>query len=222
MKNNSQPTEDEVKKGQAVYSKLLLKIYDFYVVVISNSYFWKCPRRHLLQLFQDNITSNHLDVGVGTGYFLKNSNFPNKTRLVLMDLNQNSLDTAAENTKHLHPKIINHNVFDRLSSPIENFDSISMNYLLHCMPGTMEQKGIVFKNLASKLNPEGIIFGSTILNTANYGNFFAKKLMSIYNKKGIFSNHEDSVETIETQLKENFTSFKMCIIGHVCLFTAIK
>ncbi|MBF4286215.1 methyltransferase type 12, partial [Vibrio anguillarum] len=54
--------------GQAVYSKKVLSIYDFWVLGVSNNYFWKCPTRFISEQFSMLVSSNHLDVGVGSGY----------------------------------------------------------------------------------------------------------------------------------------------------------
>ena len=185
MKTNEITTEN-IKKGQAVYSKLLLHIYDFYVLKLSNTYFWKCRSKNILDMFLKNTSSNHLDAGVGTGYFLKKQSLAKNTRLVLMDLNANSLHSCNNALKNISPQLMVHNVLDPISISIDKFDSISINYLLHCLPGTLPQKTILFKHFTEKLNPGGVLFGSTILNTANQGNYFAKKLMKIYNRKGIF------------------------------------
>ena len=169
-------------------------------------------------MFLKNTSSNHLDAGVGTGYFLKKQSLAKNTRLVLMDLNANSLHSCNNALKNISPQLMVHNVLDPISISIDKFDSISINYLLHCLPGTLPQKTILFKHFTEKLNPGGVLFGSTILNTANQGNYFAKKLMKIYNRKGIFSNHHDSYEAFESIIASKYTDYKLEVIGHVCLF----
>src|SRR5271169_5767762 len=87
---------EQVAAGQAVYTKRMLGAYDFLVLSISNRLIWKCPRQHLLEHYNRHVSANHLDVGVGTGYFLDRCRFPSHTpRVALMDLNRNSLDFAA-------------------------------------------------------------------------------------------------------------------------------
>jgi hypothetical protein len=56
--------------GQASYTPAVLRIYDLFVLGFSSSYAWRCPSRQLLEHYQRHITSKHLDVGVGTGWFL--------------------------------------------------------------------------------------------------------------------------------------------------------
>ena len=47
--------------------------------------------------------------------------------------------------------------------PEEPFDSIAVSYLVHCLPGPICNKAILFENLAPLLSDTGVLFGSTIL-----------------------------------------------------------
>src|SRR5262249_7044284 len=67
---------EQVAAGHAVYTKRMLTVYDFVVLVISNRLIWKCPSRRILELYNRHVTGNHLHVGVGTGYFLARCRFP--------------------------------------------------------------------------------------------------------------------------------------------------
>jgi len=64
--------DEEVVAGQAVYSKRVLGNYDLVVLGLSNRFLWRCPTERLLEHYNRHVTENHLDVGVGTGYFLDN------------------------------------------------------------------------------------------------------------------------------------------------------
>ncbi|MCW8965760.1 MAG: methyltransferase type 12, partial [Candidatus Pacearchaeota archaeon] len=59
--------QDEIERSQEIYSKLGLAFYKVAVLGISNQFIWKCPTKTLVNLYNENITQNHLDVGVGTG-----------------------------------------------------------------------------------------------------------------------------------------------------------
>ena len=61
-------TKKQVEAGQVVYSKSMLAIYDW-LFRFSNRLIWKCPSSKILALYDRHVTANHLDVGVGTGYF---------------------------------------------------------------------------------------------------------------------------------------------------------
>lgn len=208
--------------GQAVYSKKVLSIYDFWVLGVSNHYFWKCPTRFISEQFSKKVSSNHLDVGVGSGYYLKNFLPQTTNRIALLDLNENSLDTASKAISRFQPEVYSGDVLEPLQLNIEKFDSISVNYLLHCLPGDIAEKGIIFKHLKSHMNNGGVLFGSTILGKGTDKNFFAKKLMAIYNKKGIFSNHNDELDSLIASLNEHFTDVEVKVIGCVALFSGKK
>src|SRR5215204_7263013 len=61
-----EPT-DKAYAGQAIYNPATLALYNIVVLGISNRLIWRCPTRHILQLYNQHATDNHLDVGVGTG-----------------------------------------------------------------------------------------------------------------------------------------------------------
>ncbi|MFA0630902.1 class I SAM-dependent methyltransferase [Vibrio sp. 10N.222.49.A3] len=197
-------------------------MYDFWVLGVSNNYFWKCPTRLISEQFSMLVSSNYLDVGVGSGYYLKNYLPQTTKRIALLDLNENSLDTTSKAISHFQPEVYCGDVLEPLELSIEKFDSISVNYLLHCLPGNLIGKGIMFKHLKSHMNEGGVLFGSTILGKGTKLNFFAKKLMGVYNKKGIFSNNNDDLDSLVTSLNEHFTDVKVEVIGCVALFSGKK
>ena len=90
-------SEDAVRRGAAVYSRPVLAIYDLFVLRFTNTFVWKCPSSHILEFYDHNVSDKHLDVGVGTGYFLDRCRFPSTTpQIALMDLNENSLQKNGE------------------------------------------------------------------------------------------------------------------------------
>lgn len=212
--------DSKVEKGQAIYSNSILKIYDWWVLSFSNTYLWKCNTKNLEQMFKQHISSNHLDVGVGTGYFLDKCLKSTNRRVVLFDLNENSLDTTQKRIKRFNVSKYKVNVLQPITVDCEKFDSISINYLIHCLPDNLNEKSILFKHISEYLNKNGIIFGSTILGKKSNMNFFAKKLNGFYNKKGIFDNNEDSLEDLKNQLEKYFDNVEIKIIGCVALFNA--
>ena len=83
--------------GAAVYNRAVLAAYDAFVVGFSNRVAWKCPSRLLVGFYNENVSAEHLDVGVGTGYFLDKCRFPvSSPRLTLVDLNPNCLRITAK------------------------------------------------------------------------------------------------------------------------------
>ena len=205
--------------GAVIYSKLLLRLYDFFVLGLSNTFAWKCPTKLILDFYNQHVSDKHLDVGVGTGYYLDNCKFSNSNpTITLVDLNPNSLKYSAQRIRRYKPITLRADVFQPL--PLEcTFDSIGINFLLHCLPGSgILSKGIVFRNLKTLLNDGGVIFGTTILGKGVSHNLFARQLMRTYNSKGIFGNTNDTYEDLETILKEYFCAYDIRIVGCVAFF----
>ncbi|MDJ0903720.1 MAG: hypothetical protein QNJ55_33515, partial [Xenococcus sp. MO_188.B8] len=76
---------ERINAGQAIYNKPVLAIYDVLVLGISHHFLWQCPTSKHLNLYNTNISGNHLDIGVGSGFYLDKCKFPtNKPRLALM------------------------------------------------------------------------------------------------------------------------------------------
>jgi len=143
-----------------------------------------------------------LDIGVGTGYYLGKLNLnPNQQQLGLLDLNNNCLKYAKNKLKHLQPEIYQHSVFEPFTSITKKYNSASLNYVLHCLPGTIQQKAIAFDHIKAILNPSGKLFGTTLLGKGSNRNWLARKFLKIYNHKKIMNNHNDDYNTLFTELK---------------------
>lgn len=186
----------------------------------SNHLLWKCPTQRLLDHYNQHVSANHLDVGVGTGYFLDRCQFPTSTaRVALMDLNPNALEFAAARIARYHLELYLQNVLDPISLNVEKFDSVGINYLLHCLPGSIASKSVVFDHLKALMNPNAIIFGSTLLQSGVHRNWAAKRLMEIYNQRGIFSNRQDDLKGVKRSLTERFSDVSVEVVGCAVVFS---
>lgn len=211
---------EQVDAGQAVYTKRTLAAYDFIVLGVSNRFLWKCPTQRLLDHYNKHVTANHLDVGVGTGYFLNRCQFPSPTpRVALMDLNSNTLEFASQRITRYKPATYRRNILEPISLDAEKFDSVGINYLLHCVPGSMESKSVAFDHLKAWMNPNAVLFGSTLLQGSVPRNWFAKRLMDAYNHKGIFSNQHDNLESLQRALSKRFRDVSVEVVGCAALFS---
>lgn len=209
-------------KSAAIYTPWILKLYDWWVLGISNQFAWECPTHPvLLPFFQSHIGSRHMDVGVGTGFYLAHTGIKPTTEVTLLDINLHSLAAAIARCKQKNTQSIQHNVL--LPLPFSRdvmFDSISLFYLLHCLPGTFNEKENVIFHLKNHLAPDGILYGATILGEEAKHNWFGKKLIQLYNKKGIFGNQYDRIEELEKMLERHFRNVEIWQHGRVALFTA--
>ena len=210
------------EKGAAVYSPLMLKLYDAWVLGLSNRFAWRCPTPTvLLPFFRQHMGPRHLDVGVGTGYYLRHAASSAQGPLTLLDLNANSLHAASHRLGRADTRLIQHDVMTPLPPQPEGaFDSISLFYLLHCLPGTLMDKGVVFQHLKTHIAPDGVIYGATILGDSTNHNALGRKLMALYNRKGIFGNRNDTQQALEQQLCLHFREVQVVLCGKVALFQA--
>lgn len=212
--------DDKVRRGAAVYSKPVLWIYDLLVVRLSNTYVWRCSRTQLVELYNRNLSSRHLDVGPGTGWYLANSQLPPGGAITLLDLNANSLASASARIADTAPHTVVANVLEPLPDTVGPFDSIGTNYLFHCVPGTWDSKGVAFGHLTNRLSPDGVLFGSTILGRGIDHNLVGRMLMAFYNWRGIFHNTDDDAAGLEAALQRYFTDVNVEVTGTVAVFTA--
>ena len=208
------------REGQAVYSPLVLRVYDAWVLGFSNRFLWRCPTAKLEALYDRNVSQRHLDIGVGSGYFLKTARWPGpRPDITLMDLNPNSLRSAAARIADLCPKTVQVDVLSPLPD-IGRFDSVGLCYLLHCLPGSILEKAVVLDHIAPLLAPKACVFGATIVQGDAPRSGLAQKLMNFYNKRGIFSNNKDTVEDLHRALDSRFSAVQIEISGCVCMFEA--
>jgi SAM-dependent methyltransferase len=208
--------------GAAVYSPLTLALYDAWVLGISNRYAWRCPTDEvLLPFFRANVRARHLDIGVGTGYYLAKAQLPADSHVTLLDLNPSSLEAAKRRIARPNTRTLQHDVMKPIPGG-ERFDSISLFYLLHCLPGPLDAKAAIFGHLKHNLQPGGVLFGATILGDEAGHNGFGRKLMDVYNKKGIFGNRQDTQVGFEGHLRQHFRDVTLKQEGRVLLFRAAQ
>lgn len=208
------------KAGAAIYVPPILKIYDLFVYGLSSPYAWRCPEQQFSALYNEHVSSNHLEIGCGTGYWLDRCHFPsNSPKIALADLNPNSLEQTSRRIARYHPQAYVADVLRPL--PIDDhFDSIGMNYVLHCVPGNLTTKSVAFDHLKKVLNPGGIVFGSTIPFHGVTHGFWARALLSVFNRVKTFNNTSDNLSDLNNELSKRFVQVQVWTVGSVALFVA--
>lgn len=212
--------------GTAAYTPSVLSIYDLFVLWFSNTYAWLCPTSTvLLPLFQSSLGRRHLDIGVGTGYFPEQTLKGSVCReITLLDLNEETLKTAkgrirAAVGKDVEVTTIQANVLiNPLPLPEPQYDSITLFYLLHCLPSPPSRKLAIFSSLAPHLTPGGTIAGATILGAESEMNVLARLLMGLWNWLGVFDNWDDGRVEVERALKREFDGVETWVTGRVLCF----
>ena len=165
---------DAVAKAHAIYTPVMLSFYDVLVHGLSNRLAWRCPTRSLLNLYRDNLSSNHLEAGTGTGFFIDRSGRTRFDRLVLLDINRHCLELAARRLARFKPELVRASLFDLLPAMGAPFDSLGLTYVLHCLPGTMTEKLTVLDHLLPVMAQRAVLFGATILGRGVAPNFAAR------------------------------------------------
>ena len=207
----------------AIYNRLLLGLYDVYVIGFSNRWVWRCPSSKILKLYDQQVSGCHLEVGVGTGYFPHHCRFPVTTPIIdLLDIHPAPLAHAARRLARYQPCGYTGDVLQLENRPPRHYQSIAINYLLHCLQGPLLDKGQrVINQLRPLLDPvQGRLFGSTILGVGVTHNALGQGLMSLYNQKGIFGNSADGAAELDALLRRNFKHYQLEVHGCVALFNA--
>ena len=65
-----------------------------------------------------------------------------------------------------------------------------------------------------------MLFGSTLLGVGVARNWGARRLMATYNRKGIFCNTADSLESLRKNLEQRFREVHIELHGCGALFSA--
>jgi SAM-dependent methyltransferase len=217
----SESLAERSKPGYAGYSPFVLGIYDFWVHGINNRFFWKCPTRTLIAHYDKHITANHLEIGLGTGYLLDKCVIPGpQPRLVFCDMNPNCLEKACDRLRRYVPLAFQRNVLEPLDGLGEPFQSVGLNYVMHCLPGDMASKRMVFQHIAAVLKPGGVLFGSTLLSREVPVSLPARLQMKVLNWRGYFSNSNDGLSQLTASLKEAFADSEVRVHGCAALFWA--
>ena len=212
----------DVEAGQRIYTPLVLRGYDLFVLGFSNRFAWRCPSAAMLERYDRYVRGRHLDLGVGTGWYLDRCQWPvHEPAITLLDLNEHSLSAAARRLRRYAPQTVRANVLEALPLDDARFESASANYLLHCLPGQIESKARTLAgNVRLRLDPGGVFFGSTILGRGVSHTRLGRRLMRLYNSKGIFSNSDDDRDGLGRGLASELKDVEIEVVGAVALFTA--
>lgn len=214
---------DDAYAGQAAYSRLGLRVYDVLAYRIDAPLLWRCRAERLLEIYDEQASARHLDVGVGTGYFLDRCRFPVAApEITLMDLNPAALAYAARRLRRFAPRTQQGNLLDPWRLPAASFDSVALSNVLLCAPGSMPQKGVAFDHARECLAPGGALFGSTLLNGGVEHTRRSRLAMRGLNRRGVFDNLGDHLDDLDVALAKAFHSHEIEIEGAMALFTARK
>jgi hypothetical protein len=216
------PTPEEIAAGHAFYTKRSLAIYDLAILGFFCRAAWRCPAHRLVAHYDRHVSDNHLDVGVGTGYFLDHCTFPAPTgspRVTLLDLSTSCLDAAGKRIARYAPESVVANVLEPIPYDGPPFDSVALNLVLHCLPGDIESKGVALDHVIALARPGASVFGATLLHDGVPRNWFARQVMKRNNDHGIFSNDRDSLDGLRSVVSSRLGQAAVEVVGCMGLFS---
>ncbi|RCS46057.1 class I SAM-dependent methyltransferase [Bremerella cremea] len=217
------PDTLDLQAGHQIYTRKTLALYDVIVHRFSNHWLWNCPTAKLQAWFERHVTDNHLDVGVGTGFFLERcTKWTSESRIGLLDANENCLHVAEQRIAPLQAEVIHANLAEPFSLQTEPFQSLSLMYVLHCLPGDAAFRKRVIGHCATSLLPGGQLFGATILGQPQPRGWLGRRVMASYNRKGIFGNADDTKDALAASLSDSLHDIEIEQIGSVALFSGVR
>lgn len=213
------PPDDPAYAGQREYTPAFLRVYDPMVLGLYCRAVWRCPAGRLVEHYTRNLGRRHLDVGPGTGFFLRRADLPGEAQLTLLDPNPHVLAHAGHRLAHLTPTVVAADVCKPL--PLDGpFDSVAMNLVVHCLPSTC--KAAALRSVAGVLAPDGVLFGSTVLGTPQLHTRLSRPVLRYVNQRGIFDNLADTEVSVRGFLSEAFEAVELDVHGSVAVFAAAR
>lgn len=221
--SGSEVTQAE-KDGAALYNRAALALYDTGVLRLSNTLAWRCSAERLLEHYDANLSGRHLDIGPGTGWYLQHATYPTQSpEITLMDLNPTTMKVTTNRLdgRGITPATHTGSILAPINTERGPFDSVAANFVMHCVPGTWQDKGVAFAHIAKVVSDDGVFFGSTILGKGADHNPLGKALCALYNGPlKIFHNRDDDLAGLDAALDAAFEHVDMTVVGTVAVFAA--
>ena len=213
--------DDPAYPGQAEYKPWLLAIYDPWVLGFMARAVWRSPTGPFVDTYRTHMGRKHLDVGPGTGYFLEKAAAPGSA-VTILDPNPHVLRHV---TRRLSPTMEVSAVEADVLKPLPldgTFDSAALSFVLHCLPGPQERKEAAIRNIASVLEPDGVLFGGTVLGVDEPHTPQARAVLRAFNRQGGFDNLGDTVDGLHQIFDRSFDSVDIDVVGSCAFFVASR
>jgi len=167
------------------------------------------------------MSKNHADIEVGTGYCLNQCRYqPGEVRIALIDFQKNCLDFTSKRLRRYKPESYLCNATEPLQLGTSGFDSVALGGILHCIPGSMNEKAAIFDSSKEILNAEGCIFGYTILNQGIKKTLLSRIVYLILQKLKVINGLTDSAQELSIELNKRYQSFQVEVVGSIAIFVA--
>ena len=196
-----------------------IQIYDKLVNEINCEKVWGCSKKYIINNYNKNIDINHLEIGPGTGYFLKKQNLDvDLNKLTLVDINSKILNYSKNNLQldYSNIDVLSHNLFSCKIPSNVTFNSVGINYVLHCVPGNLQTK--LDKLICNLGNNKYNLFGASVICDPININLIAEYELEFLNMFGIFNNNYDTYEELNEYLINRKLNFSLKREGYVAIF----
>ena len=205
-----------------IYSRAGLRLYDALVMGVLARHVWDCPADAFVEHYRRHITSNHADIGVGTGYCLDHCVFDTATpRLTLIDLQPNCLEYAARRLARYRPQVLVHDVLQPMPEVVDRFDSVGIGGVLHCLPGGMRNKSRVFDTIRSLTRSGAKIFGYSLVADRGRRRTRGDFVLRILNRLRVVDNADDRIDDLMRELASRFQDCQVDRVGYLAFFSAV-
>lgn len=201
------------------YTRPTLKIYDTVIMGLLARFVWRCPTHRFIDLYDALLSTSHAEIGVGTGYCLDHCK-ADIGQLALIDLNPNCLDFARKRLERFAPTTHVRNVLDPVYVSDDLFHSVALGGVLHCLPGSMQDKARVFDNLQPILARDGIVFGYTLVSDTGALGLAAIGARALLNRLRFVNNYSDNSDGLRRELAKRFDNYVVERVGAFAFFIA--
>lgn len=209
--------------GQLFFSTMSHHLYDLGLYRFVSPFIWRCSTKRLMDNYVENISHNHLEIGVGSGYFLEHTLCADfLQRLVLLDLNRRCLSKSEKRLRAFAPRMRHHNILSPLDRSETKHSSVGMNYVLHCIPGAFSTNERIFTHIHSVLEDGGVFFGATLLKHPAREGALSWLFMKLLSVTGIFNNAQHTQADLQHTLASTFRKVEISIVGCAAVFRAVK
>jgi hypothetical protein len=217
------PARNLIPDSTKAYTKLGLRVYDQLVMYLLLKHVWGCNPDDLVDHYRQHVTSNHADIGVGTGYCLDRCGFDSPSpRLVLIDLQSNCLQYTARRLSRYRPDIYVRDVLQPLREiPGGRFDSIALGGVLHCLAGNLREKGKAFDTIATLARSGTKIFSYSLVSDDVPLRTRSRVVHRLLNHLRVVDNSNDRLSDLRRELSTRFIDCRVEPIGCMALFSAV-
>ncbi|WP_437727732.1 class I SAM-dependent methyltransferase [Sorangium sp. So ce861] len=204
--------------------RALWRLYDLWVPTIASEHLWGCPSERILDLYRQHTSADHLEAGVGSGYFLDRCAFPvADPSLTLLDVNRSAVDVSLDRLRRYRVTGLVASLLEPLPLPGSAFGSVGMNYVVHCIPGALRDKmDAILGHLLPCMKDGGVLFGTTVLGKGVRHNAAGGPFAAAMQRLGIFKNQDDDLPGLEAALKRHVSDYAIEPVGRTAVFIARK